>query len=172
MRCLKSSKTARRLDLSSKSLNLNFGAEQGFDAPCSILLRRAGKFAACKVNFARSAAAAFCLSCAVKFTIRAAFCAAAFVISKIYLPHAHFVFLRLNLQLEKTRSKFKTRNLKTKISQFISRRLNLNRCISLKFYYLASAKFSRKFTQIYFASSKISLIFSFAYSLSLRQFTA
>ena len=159
MKCLKSSKTVRRLDLSSKSLNLNFGAAQGFDAPCSILLRRAGKFADCKVNFARPAT--FCLSCALKFMIRAVFCVAVLVIPKIYPPRAYFVLLRLNSQPGKTRSKFKARNLKPQISQFISRRLNLNRCISLKFYYLASAKFSRRFTRIYFASSKISLIFSF-----------
>ena len=158
MKCLKSSKTARRLDLSSKSLNLNFGAAQGFDEPCSILLRRAGKSAACEVKFARSAA--FYLSCALKFMIRAAFCAAASSYRK-FTCRAYFVFLRLNSLPEKTRSKFKTRNLKTKISQFISRRLNLNRRIRVKFSHLASAKFSRRFTQIYFASSKISLIFSF-----------
>lgn len=169
MKCLKSSKTARRLDLLLKSLSLNFGAAQGFDEPCYILLRRAGKFTACKVNFARPGA--FCLSCALKFVIRAALCVVVFVMPKIYPPRV-FRILRLNSQPRKTRSKFKTRNLKPKISQFISRRLNLNRCISLKFYYLASAKFSFRFTQIYFASSKISLIFSFVYSLSLRQFAA
>lgn len=165
MKCLKSSKTVRRLDLSSKSLSLNLGAEQGLGAPCSILLRRAGKFAVCKVNFARPAA--FCLSCALKFMIRAVF-----VIPKIYPPRAYFVLLRLNSQSGKTRSKFKARNLKPQISQFISRRLNLNRRIRVKFSHLASAKFSRRFPRIYFASSKISLIFSFVYSLSLRQFTA
>ena len=170
MRCLKSSKTVRRLDLSSKSLSLNLGAEQGLGAPYSILLRRAGKSAICKVNF--TSPAAFYLSCAPKFMIRAVFCVAVFVIPKIYPPLAYFVLLRLNSQPEKTRSKFKARNLKPKISRFGSRQSNSNRHISLKFYYLANAKFSRKFTQIYFASSKISLIFSFVYSLSLRQFAA
>ena len=132
MRCLKSSKTARRLDLSSKSLNLNFGAAQGFDAPCSILLRRAGKFAAYKANLARPAA--FCLSCALKFMIRAAFCVAVFVMPKIYPPRAYFVFLRLNLQLGKTRSKFKARNLKPKTDSALPKHRNF-------IIYLAAAKF-------------------------------
>ena len=127
MKCLKSSKTVRRLDLSSKSLSLNLGAEQGLGAPCSILLRRVGKFADCKVNFVRPAA--FCLSCALKFMIRAVF-----VIPKIYPPRAYFVLLRLNSQPGKTRSKFKARNLKPKTDSALPKRRNFP-------IYLAAVKF-------------------------------
>ena len=122
MKCLKSSKTVRRLDLSSKSLSLNLGAEQGLGAPCSILLRRAGKSAVCKVNF--TSPAAFCLSCAPKFMIRAVFCVAVFVIPKIYPPRAYFVLLRLNSQPGKTRSKFKAQNLKPKTDSALPKRRN------------------------------------------------
>ena len=131
MKCLKSSKTVRRLDLSLKSLSLNLGAERGLGAPCSILLRRAGKSAVCKVKFARPAA--FCLSCALKFMIRTVFCVAVFVIPKIYPPRAYFVLLRLNSQPGKTRSKFKVRNLKPKTNSALPKRRNLP-------IYLAAAK--------------------------------
>ncbi|EMG29957.1 hypothetical protein H740_09056 [Campylobacter showae CC57C] len=96
------------------------------------MLRRAGKFADCKVNFARPAA--FCLSCALKFMIRAVFCVAVFVIPKIYPPRAYLVLLRLNSQPGKTRSKFKARNLKPKTDSALPKHRNFS-------IYLAAVKF-------------------------------
>ena len=149
MKCLKSSKTVRRLDLSSKSLSLNLGAEQGLGAPCSILLRRAGKFADCKVNFARTAA--FCLSCALKFI----FCVAVFAIPKIYPPRAYFVLLRLNSQPGKTRSKFKARNLKPKTDSALPKRRNFP-------IYLAAVKFKPAHFRILLAPNLAANLLKFA----------
>ena len=148
MKCLKSSKTVRRLDLSSKSLSLNLGAKQGLGAPCSILLRRAGKFAACKVNF--TSPAAFCLSCALKFMIRAVF-----VIPKIYPPRACFVLLRLNSQSGKTRSKFKALNLKPKTDSALPKRRNFP-------IYLAAAKFKPAHFRILLAPNLAANLLKFA----------